>query len=356
MNLVCRAARVGGCAPVIASVLVLALLAGCGPARSPTAAELAAFANAGPVRPKLDLDSLVKAKLPAGPYRVVAGDVLEVQIPTIMPEGAAASASTVQLFLCRVDESGEICLPIVGQIQTGGKTLPQIESAVTAAYHPKYVLERPSVVARVAEHHTTGVSVLGAVSQPGIYRLRSDEMSLVALLMKAGGIVEDGASAIRVNGTGEGGKVRKLVLPVKGLSIPFADVALQGGETVEVERLDPQLFTVTGLVNKPGAFPYPPGASYSLLQALAFAGGIDDTADPRYAKIYRQDAEGKILAAVFPISSKHLTQAPGIAIKPGDVVAVEHTPRTRTRRALAGVFRIGTGAYLGATYNLNPGQ
>jgi len=36
------------------------------------------------------------------------------------------------------------------------------------------------------------------VAEPGLYRLRRDEMSLVAALMKAGGIVEDGASLITI--------------------------------------------------------------------------------------------------------------------------------------------------------------
>ncbi|MCK4851200.1 MAG: SLBB domain-containing protein, partial [Phycisphaerae bacterium] len=145
-----------------------------------------------------------------------------------------------------------------------------------------------------------------------------------------------------------------LVLPVKGLNIPFADVVLAGGETVEVERLDPPVFMVTGLVKRPGPFPYPPSASYTLSQALAFAGGVDEKIDPRYAKVYRRDAEGRVVSCVFKITGNGQIDTSRLLIKPGDIVAVEHTQRTRTRQAMANMFRISTGMVVGATYDLNP--
>ncbi len=59
----------------------------------------------------------------------------------------------------------------------------------------------------------------------------------------------------------ESGKPKKLepiVLPVKGLNIPFADVVLRNGDSVIVERFREPLITVVGLVNRPGNFQYPP--------------------------------------------------------------------------------------------------
>jgi len=54
------------------------------------------------------------------------------------------------------------------------------------------------VFAQVLEYKTAKVSITGAVEKPGIYELRSDQMSLVALLMEAGGIVDEGATLIRI--------------------------------------------------------------------------------------------------------------------------------------------------------------
>jgi len=344
-----------GAAGMVALGLILAT--GCNDLniKPPSGKELEIFEKAGPVRPSVDVGTLTRAKRHAGAYRVVAGDVLELQIPNVLPDGQADVPDPVGIYQCRVMPGGRISLPIVGLLEVAGKTLAQIESTVVAAYYPKYVVNRPPVVARVAEYHTLPVTVVGAVACPGLYRLRSDEMSLVALLMKAGGIVSDGAGVIRICKKGQVGQAEPLALPIKGLNIPFEDVALSGGELVEVERLNPQLFTVMGLVGKPGAYPYPRGARYNLLQAFAFAGGVDDTADPRCVRVYRQDADGKIVSALFPIPSSQASQSANVFIKPGDVLAVEHTPRTRARRILAQVFQASTGLHLSGSYSLNPG-
>jgi hypothetical protein len=139
-----------------------------------------------------------------------------------------------------------------------------------------------------------------------------------------------------------------LVLPIKGFNIPFADVALQDGDSVIVERLQQPLFTVMGLVNTPGNFPHPPDVQYTLMQAIGFAGGLNPVVEPRYVTIYRLKRDGKCISATFPIiDRKNLANASNTLIKPGDIVAVEHTPRTRTALFLDRVFRINIGTYWG---------
>jgi len=440
-------------------ILLFINLAGCSDqVLLPSAQGLAEFENAGPVRPTVDMDRLVKAKIGGGPYRVVPGDVLELTMPAILrvvtAEGPGVS-DQVTPYVCRVSESGTIALPMVGEIKAAGKSLGQIESAVINAYYPEYAVTRPSVVARVTEYRTAKVSVTGAVEKPGVYELRSDQMSLVALLMAAGGIIDEGASLIRIihseeaeeilpdneetlkqaigetleqtlllineraqkrtiersiklrqaelaaspaayqrhnenikinsnanlyagnpkqnptsnelldeelleilelekglqnrkkDASGKLTKSEPFVLPVKGFNIPFADVTLQDGDSVIVERLEQPLFTVLGLVNRPGNFPYPPDVRYNLMQAVGFAGGLDQATEPRYATIYRLKPDGTIVSAIFKVvEGPNLTEALNTLIKPGDIVAIEHTPRTRTKLFLDRVFRINMGVYV----------
>ena len=103
-------------------------------------------------------------------------------------------------------------------------------------------------------------------------------------------------------------------------------------------------FTVMGLVNKPNAYDYPPDVQYNLMEALAFAGGLDMVADPKYVKVFRQDAGGEVLQATFGLGDKALKDAYEVAIKPGDVIYVDHTLRTRTNKFLSDVFHITVGA------------
>lgn len=554
----------------------------------PSAGQLLEFENAGPMRPTVDMNRLVKAKIGGGPYKVVNGDVLELTMPALLRavtyEQAAGADGSVP-YMCRISESGTIDLPLVGQINVSGMTLAQIESAVIGAYHPAYSVSRPYVYVHVAEHRTAQVSVTGAVNKPGLYSLRSDQMSLVALLMEAGGIIDEGAAVIRIihadnqsasddqtaiqnvqksfdqqtksprvpqlkftsdesesnkvavqltfepssssntvgtlrvtrgpivllverldiaskedrlllldklarreprasitdanaklcaladqvkqaatvynntqrdvpikssgsstnakpgffeqdsirehitqgksqlSGTdvnyllspppaprrfshgGAGNDVandnmtlyarigfyanttgkdsahsdpskqepthpyawaktenpritgpaaaenpQELVLPIKGLNVPFTDVMLHDGDTVIVERLAEPLFSVMGLVNRGGNFPYPPDVQFNLMQALAFAGGLNDTAEPRYATIYRLKPDGTVVHIVFQVAKIDKSSRPDAAfnvrIKPGDVVIVERTPRTETKLFLDRVFNVNFGAYV----------
>ena len=404
------------------AVLLSTYLVGCGDqVRLPSVEQLAEFQNAGPVPPTVDLDRLVKARIGVGLYRVVPGDVLELQIPSVLQVVIAELPGPPEIsrpHLCRVYDDGTIIVPVIGQVQAAGRTLAQIEAAIINAYYPRYSVTRPSVLARVTEYKTARVSITGAVEEPGIYELRTDQMSLVSLIMTAGGIVDDGAARIRIihpheanpdnkgpsgcsfkkadepeesadeninsnaelNGsdskwnsisdealekeilelletvrslkghkTAESGRrknLESLVLPVKGLNIPFADIALRNGDSIEVERLELPLVTVLGLVNKPCNFPYPPDVQYNLMQALAFAGGFDQAAGPRYTTVYRQKADRTIVSATFKVvNGSKLTDASILLIKPGDIVAVEHTPRTRTNLFLDRVFRINFGVY-----------
>jgi len=200
-----------------------------------------------------------------GPYRVIPGDLLELQIPiTLMDISPPASGSfqKVESYSCRVTNAGTITLPIAGAIPVVGKTVAEIESSVISAHFPRYVVNPPMVVCEVAKYQNESESV----------------------------------------------------------------------------------FTVMGLVNRPDAFPYPPDVRYNLMEALAFAGGFDLVADPRYVKIYRQDADSDVVSATFGIDDDSLGKAYDIMIKPGDVIYVDHTLRTRTNQFLSNVFRIGVGA------------
>jgi hypothetical protein len=141
-----------------------------------------------------------------------------------------------------------------------------------------------------------------------------------------------------------------VVLPVRGLTIPFADVTLREGDTVVVERLKVQMFTVIGLVNRPNTYPYPSDVQYNLAQVIGLAGGLDRVADPRYAVVYRLKADGNIAQMCFDISKtvhrKDLPSTLEVTIQPGDIVAVEQTLQTRTKEFLSKIFNFSVGAYV----------
>ncbi len=493
------------------------VLAGCGDGvRKPSAEEMAVFKTDEATGPAVDMDRVLQAKIVTGPYHTGIGDVLQLEMPAVLTsqnlDGAVADGKK-ETCACRIGDDGTIMLPVAGPFAAAGKSLAEIEAGVLAQYHPKYIKAPCPIYASVLQYNMRRVSIVGAVARPGVYSLRPDQMSLVALLMEAGGIVERGAALIRIARRQPGGMqasetqapallhgadgqpairqvqttladqagdtgvratlqvtferegplrttgwlaiadqnetmvrrwcdlaaqaqmsafvdaatatssrlpvadlrmkvarlaraldaapmqsqaaavaqdcgwtvegtrfviplvapsikkqipsgrstpagsiqlvndqaVTTLVLPVKGLNIPFNDVTLQEGDTVTVEWPRELLISVLGLVRNPGNFPYPPNAEYNLIQALGFAGGLDPVADPRYVSIYRLQPDGQIASMTVQLvntkNEQDLTEALAMPVRPGDVISVEHTLRTRTNVFFDRFFRLTFGLY-----------
>ena len=345
-------------AVAFAAACALSVLCGCDlPRNSSTLmsdVRRAEFESAGTGALVLDSELLFRSAATRGPYRAMAGDLLELQMPATLYDvtGELAQSGTIEQirsFMCRVDTEGAITLPIVGAVPVAGKTAAQIEEGIQRAYYPRYVVSPPAVVTRVAEYSRSNVTVAGAVSRPGVYSLRTDQMSLVTLLMEAGGIVSTGAAAIRITSSTQGepnspatamaGK--PLILPVKGMNIPFTDVTLHDGDAVQVEPLSSQVFTVIGLVNRPGTFPYPADRRCRLPEVLATAGGVNLIADPRYVRIYRPTTDGRVVDALFCIRpGEDFVRAMNVQVQPGDVVAVDQTTRTSANMAIAEILSL----------------
>ena len=68
-----------------------------------------------------------------------------------------------------------------------------------------------------------------------------------------------------------------------------------------------------------------------------------------YATFYRLQADGTVdgitLELVNPKSKQQLTDALSFALRPGDIVSVESTPRTRAKVFFDRIFRITLGLY-----------
>jgi len=336
-------------AAVAALALMVLVLPGCEGAAASSPAELAAFSQAGPVRLQTDLQQLLSVQKSQGLYRLIPGDVVELQMPAILRLSASSSGDEMEPHRCRIDSAGNIILPIIGEVPVAGRTLAEVEATLVHLYYPKYVLRKPSIVASVSEHRVGTVSLIGAVQEPGVYELRSNEMSLFFALMKAGGIAEEGASAIHVvHRSGQKGS-KTTSVPVVGMTTPAEDVELSDGDTIMVDARAPQVVTVVGLVKTPGLLACSAKDRYTVMDALAFAGGINKIADPQFVKVYRQDDTGKVVSVVLRLDDPSAMGSSDIYLKPGDVVAVEQTSGTRTRLLLSTLVRVGLGLNAGAS-------
>ncbi|MBN1126171.1 MAG: polysaccharide biosynthesis/export family protein [Sedimentisphaerales bacterium] len=357
---------------IFLSTISLGFFSGCDNVAQPTEEQIQRFETAGSFHASPSLDRVERAKLQTGPYRVVPGDVLEFVMPSVLQtlaspvvRPAATQREQDKSMVCRVGLRGTITLPAIGEVEVQGKTLTEIEELVIKAYHA-HTIERPPIFIRILEYQMQKVYIAGIVKVPGVHDLKNDEMTLVSLLTKAGGIGEftatenirtGGAAHIRIVRAedhpveaGQDDSNAEIIVPVIGSEIPLYDIALQDGDTVLVEEAPRPLFSVVGLVQKPGNYDYPPAAEFNLMQAIAYAGGLNMLAEPYYATIYRMDEDGRIVHLPFRmVDNEQFTDAVNTPILPGDLIAIEHTPRTRSNLFFNSVFRFGFGSY----YNLN---
>ena len=92
----------------------------------------------------------------------------------------------------RVNNAGQVSLPLVGAVMVAGLTVDQIEAEIAQRYAARF-LQDPQVSVFVKEFASQRVPVGGAVNKPGIYPMTSSRLSLLLALALAEG-VDDVAS------------------------------------------------------------------------------------------------------------------------------------------------------------------
>ena len=69
----------------------------------------------------------------------------------------------------RVDDAGQITLPVGGAITLKGLTAEQAQQAIEQRFQSEKILREPHVEVLVLEYATQGVTVAGEVKLPGVY-------------------------------------------------------------------------------------------------------------------------------------------------------------------------------------------
>ena len=85
----------------------------------------------------------------------------------------------------RVNSSGLVSLPLVGQVSLGGLTAQEAEKRLEKVYGEKY-LANPQISVFIREFTTQRVTVEGAVAKPGVYPL-TGQLTLLRTMALVGG-------------------------------------------------------------------------------------------------------------------------------------------------------------------------
>lgn len=171
-------------------------------------------------------------------YRLNAGDTISV---TVYNEPDLSAAQTIA-------RSGEVRLPLIGEIVLLGKSIREAERAVESTYTSREFLKAPVVNLVVTAYFPREISVLGAVRSPGSVVFPRDVASLdiVEVITRVGGFLPVAKSdAVTITHRAADGKetvvtvdLEKIISGRRQPGRERADLAIFPGDRVWVpERL-----------------------------------------------------------------------------------------------------------------------
>jgi polysaccharide export outer membrane protein len=254
----------------------------------------------------------------------------------------------------QIGEDGTIGLPIIGRLQVAGLTVAEFERAINDSLKV-YVKEPRTTVASV-QYRSRPVSVLGAVTNPGVYQMTTPR-TLVQMLSVAGGLRSDAGSWLVItrkdpretsHPTQPGADfvtgVTEIRIPITGIlngSDHRAGMLVVPNDVISVAKAE--MIFVMGDVKKPGGFVLGDREQLSLIRALSLAEGLQGTASARHAKVLRDSAAGR---SEIPVDIAKILdgKGPDLMLLPDDVLYVPtNTGKKIALRSIEAAIQTGTG-------------
>lgn len=231
-----------------------------------------------------------------------------------------------------IDESGAIPIPLLGPVPAASRTPRQLEEDLEGRLRETYMRD-PHVTVSVVEMRSHGVSVLGAVNQPGVHQV-AGKATLLDVLAQAQGLSEAAGNRITITRPSAAGE-QNIEVNLSSLlyaGAPDANVEVRAGDIVHVHNAS--LVYVVGEVNNPGGFTMPLGEQMTVLQALSMAQGTNSLAADWNSVIVRTRPDGSQVEVPVDVGKVLDGELPPPAMEPSDVLYI---PRNGVKAAAIGV-------------------
>jgi polysaccharide export outer membrane protein len=227
----------------------------------------------------------------------------------------------------RVSNSGDIILPLVGQIHVAGLTANDAEALIRQKFIDGGFVRDPQVTVFIAEYATQGVSVLGEVRTPGIYPALGAH-NLVEYISIAGGLTPLAGTAVTITRFGHPDESQQVNISSSAAPKPLNNPEIFPGDSIFVEKTG--LIYVIGDVVRPGGFPMDHNDHLTILQAIALAQGTTYSAKKGSTVIIRSAPNGR---ETIPVDLKKIlaSKAADEPLQDNDILFV---PNSSARTAL----------------------
>jgi polysaccharide export outer membrane protein len=200
----------------------------------------------------------------------------------------------------RVDDKGNISLPLIGAVHVAGKTVAEARTVVQEKYRDAQILKDPQVTLNVLQYVNSNVSVLGEVQSPGRFPMLAPH-SLQDVIGMAGGETNFAGDTIKVEGPAKDGNALRTYHYVRGEDEnALQNAIINPGDTVRVERAG--IVYVLGAVYRPGGYVMQENGSLNVAQAVSLAQGTLLQAKIGGMRVIRREPDGTLKD--IPISYK----------------------------------------------------
>jgi polysaccharide export outer membrane protein len=263
--------------------------------------------------------------------RIGGGDVLDVKVYTGYP-GADVAQNV------RVDNAGNISLPLIGSVSVAGLTANEAEARIQQKYKDGEYFKAPHVTVFLGEYSSQVVSVFGEVVKPGVYALVSAR-TLLDVLSFTGGLTAAAGNTVMITRRQPPQEPIKIELTADGT--PKENIPIFPGDSIVVERSG--IVYVVGDVVKPGGFPVNNRSTLTVLQALALAEGTRPDAALNNSKLIRK-VEGNLSGTPIPLKEIFEGKSADLPLQGGDIVFVPNSvAKGAARRSFEAIVQVATG-------------
>jgi polysaccharide export outer membrane protein len=281
----------------------------------------------------------------ADDYRVGPEDVLAISV-TDAPEFSGRF---------RVNQSGYLVMTsLPNPVKAEGLTPMELSTELRKALEDAKLYRDPTVNVFVEEYHSRSVTIVGAVTKPGVYPLRK-RTTVIQAISEAGLMPTTGnrvtlipanagsSSEPKASETTQTFELGKL-MSGKDSSVT---VEVHDGDVINVATAD--VVYVVGAVTKPGGFVQQDrSAGVTALQAIALAEGMTSVAAAHSGMIIRRNADGSARENIPIDLGKIMSGKQGdTPLQPNDILFV---PLSGTKQTLHVMGQVGMAAVNGVAF------
>ena len=268
----------------------------------------------------------------APPLRIGSGDLIEVSVFD-SPELSGRF---------RVDEKGDIAVPLLGKVHVEGETAAEAGTTVEERYVDSDILKPTKAHATVfiSEYATQGIMVTGQVKGGGLFpalgvRMFSDVM------IAAGGVTPTASSKVVITRKSDPDHPITVEYNPEALAPVVPKIQIFPGDTITVPRAG--IVYVLGNVGHSGGYVLDGRKSLTVETAMALAGGGGHGAAMNSVHLVRTYDGGRKEDIHLEVKRILLGKAPDVELKDGDILYVPTSNvKLFTEQAINSAIGIGT--------------